>query len=228
MIQLKFESILEQSFRQRQHAIDRYCEQHRAKYLDMGANIAPDLANWRAVWNRLAFAILSANAPFQRAVDALGYANKRRGSCDARHLARMGHTPAKADYLNQLTCGPALLTLCRQSDETSHTHRLRLRHDVQGLGLCKASFASALLEPLTADVACIDTHMQKVYLGNRGFKTLSLDTYLTTESKVRAVGVNHGISTFLAQWLIWDHVRGVVEPHAIFPGAHKLLERKGR
>ena len=29
-------------------------------------------------------------------------------------------------------------------------------------------------------------------------------------------------------WLIWDHVRGVVEPHAIFPWAHKLPERKGQ
>ena len=109
-----------------------------------------------------------------------------------------------------------------------HAHRLRLRHDVSGLGLCKASFASALLEPMTADVACIDTHMQKVYFGSRGFRTLSLDVYLGAEAKVRAVGERHEVSTFVAQWLIWDHVRGVVEPHAIFPGAHKLPERKGQ
>jgi len=44
--------------------------------------------------------------------------------------------------------------------------------------------------------------------------------YLAVESKIRAVAERHGISTFLAQWLIWDHARGTITTHAVFPGTH--------
>ncbi len=63
--------------------------------------------------------------------------------------------------------------------------------------------------------------MQKVYLGHSSFKSLSRDVYRACEAKVRKVAKRFGVCTFVAQWLIWDHVRGKVETHAIFPGAHK-------
>lgn len=42
------------------------------------------------------------------------------------------------------------------------------------------------------------------------------------EAKIRTYANCFSCSTFLAQWLIWDHVRGgEMNAHAIFPGSHK-------
>ena len=147
--------------------------------------------------------------------------NRHKGQVDADTLVGYRMTPDKAEWCNRLPVGRPLLALTRQDSETYHDHRLRLKRDVLGLGLCKASFLTALLDPLNADVACIDTHMQKVYLGNTGFRSLSMTTYLGVEAKVRKVAERHHVSTFLAQWMIWDHTRGSTTTHAIFPGSHK-------
>ena len=105
---------------------------------------------------------------------------------------------------------------------------MRLQKEVLGLGLAKASFAACLLYPLDADLACIDTWIQKVFLGNTGFKSLGLADYLLVESKIRTFANCFGVSTFLAQWLIWDHARGgSANSHSIFPGSHKTGEIRG-
>jgi thermostable 8-oxoguanine DNA glycosylase len=92
---------------------------------------------------------------------------------------------------------------------------------IAGLGLAKASFAACLLYPLEADLACIDTHIQKVYLGFDRFRSLNHATYCAVEEQIRELAQRVGISTFLAQWLIWDFSRGTVSSHDIFPGGHK-------
>lgn len=219
--QLRFEFIVEDSFRARSKAIDRYLDASRDKYLSMGQMIAPDLGNWTQVYSRAAFAILSANVPFDFAVKALAYVNRHKGDVTPRGIAPYGMVPAKANYVNAIPVGKGCLTWCRQGKETCHAHRLRLWKSVNGLGLCKASFLSALLEPLDADVACVDTHMQTVYLSTSGFKRLNLSTYLEVEAKVRQVAERHHIGTFIAQWAIWDHTRGSLTDHAVFPGTHK-------
>jgi thermostable 8-oxoguanine DNA glycosylase len=99
---------------------------------------------------------------------------------------------------------------------------MELKRRVKGLGLAKASFAACLLYPLDADLACVDTWIQKVFLGHTGFKSLSLGDYLLVESKIRTYANCFNVSTFVAQWLIWDHARGgAANAHAIFPGGHK-------
>jgi len=98
---------------------------------------------------------------------------------------------------------------------------LRLQKTVLGLGLAKASFTACLLYPLTSDLGCVDTHICKVYLGVQTFKQLSVKNYLLVEAKIRAIALRAGINTFLAQWLIWDHTRGAMMDHDIFPGNHK-------
>lgn len=219
MIQLAFSTILEQSFRARQRAIDRYCAANVDRYTAMAEFIRPDLHDDHAIYARVAFAILSANAPFKHAQAALGYVlNRPQGHVNEGSLMRFGIIPARAAYLNAL---PVMSTLLRTPAESWHAYRMRLRHDVRGLGLAKASFAACLLYPTTADLACVDTHMQKVYFGHTKFHDLSVVDYLACERKVRAVAEKFSVGTFIAQWMIWDHVRGKIETHAIFPGAHK-------
>ena len=220
MAQLAFQSVLDDSFRERQRLIDRYCVENRERYQGFATLVTPSYMDWKAVWSRLAFAVLSANALFDFAVKALGYANRNIGHAEVDTLANYGMVPAKADYINALPQGRATMDLLKWHAETWHTYRMRLTK-VKGLGLAKASFAASLLYPLEADVACVDTHMQKVYLGHAAFKSINLKTYLAVEDKVRKVAHRHSVNTFLAQWMIWDCVRGKVENHAIFPGAHK-------
>lgn len=221
MIQTTFVPLLEHSLRERQRAIDLYCAQNREVYLGMAQMISPDVDNWTQVYSRVAFAILSANTKFESAVKALAHVNRNKGQVTRRELVKYTMTPAKADWVNAIPTGKAIFTLCRQHGETYHEQRLRLTRELYGTGLCKASFLTALLDPLNADVACIDTHMQKVYLGATSWRKVSMRDYLAMETKIREVGQRHLVSTFLAQWMIWDHVRGTVTSHAIFPGSHK-------
>ena len=223
MSQLALGTIMEHSVRERQRAIHRYITLHRDTYRGMATLITPDPSNASQVWARLAFAILSANAPFEHAVGALAYCAKHKGRVEwGTGLERYaGMVPAKVDYVNALPLGGTVLTLTRHEDEPWHDYRMRLYQDVAGLGLCKASFAAALMDPIEADVACVDTHIQRVYLGHRAFKALNRATYLEVEDQIRRVARQYGLGTFLTQWLIWDHARGRLTDHAVFPGAHK-------
>ena len=213
--QLAFTSVLQDSFRER--AIDRYLTRYRAQYQEWSAEITPAHGDQATIRGRVMFAILSANTNFALALRAWQYAMSVP-RVDADLLVTYGMVPAKAAWCNAVGTGE---TLTKRAEETDHTHRVRLQRTVKGLGLTKASFAVGLLSPTTADVACIDTHMQHVYLGRTKFHALRLPEYLTVEAEVRKVAQRHDVGTFVAQWAIWDHARGHPEPHAFLAGAHK-------
>jgi thermostable 8-oxoguanine DNA glycosylase len=144
------------------------------------------------------------------------------GKLKAEDLTPFGMVPAKADYCNEAWELLKTSFWGKIEAQNWHGYRLSLQHRFRGLGLAKASFAVALLYPLEADVACIDTWMQKVFLGRESFKQLGLKDYMAVEARVRRYGRRFGVSTFLAQWMIWDHARGgKPNSHAIFPGSHK-------
>jgi len=219
--QLEFTTILNEEFAAREKRIVGYIVENRELYEGFARAITPASYTREVIYSRIAFAILSANAPFEDSVKALNVAIKRAGKLRPQDIVFYKMVPAKAKYLNKLW-NMHLQGLCKQEIEGWHEYRMRLRASVKGLGLAKASFAAALLYPLEADVACIDTWIQKVFLGHQGFKSLGLGDYLTVEAKIRTYANCFGCSTFLAQWLIWDHARGgAVNAHAIFPGSHK-------
>lgn len=219
--QLAFTTILNDAFAQYERQIVAYMAKNKSKYLSFAQFITPDYASDTAIYSRIAFAILSANAPFDDSVKALDVVMQKRGRVTANDIAWFKMVPAKAKWLNTLS-RKDMFAFLLMADEPWHDYRLRLRRDIKGLGLAKASFAAALLYPLEADIACIDTWIQKVFLGNSGFKSLSVRDYLLVESKIRTYANCFGISTFLAQWMIWDHARGNgASNHAIFPGSHK-------
>ena len=222
--QLAFSTILNDAFAQYERRIAHYCLNNKDKYVGMAKMITPDLSDKEAVYARIAFAILSANAPFDDAVKALGVAIKKKDKLQWRDIVWYKQVPAKAKYcveawrlIRQDSC-----IATKDNDESWHEYRLRLKREFKGLGLAKASFAACLLYPLEADLACVDTWIQKVFLGHTGFKSLGLRDYLTVEAKIRTYAACFDVSTFIAQWLIWDHARGgVANSHAIFPGSHK-------
>ena len=233
-MQTELTDILEHSFRTREKSLDKYIQENALEYIGCAKLITPSLTDWGMIWDRVAFAILSANTGFRQAVKALAYATEHKGNVSKYVLMGLGMVPAKAEYLNQLavsitTGGKTQFDILKDHSETWIEYRLRLKNEVKGLGLAKASFAASLLYPLDSDLACLDTWMQKHFLSRYkhtahsrlGFRTLGLKDYLIIEEKVRQKARKHGINTFLCQWLIWDYLRGSKTDHAIFPGSHK-------
>lgn len=228
--QLEFTTILNDVFAQYERRIAQYIFANKEKYEGFAHVITPGKYTDDEIFYRVAFAILSANSPFDDSVKALNICIKKREQGIAvkpQDIVWFKQVPAKAKYINRLN-RIDLQSLLRGENllhkdklETWHEYRIRLKHSVKGLGLAKASFAACLLYPLDADLACVDTWIQKVFMGHTGFKNLGIADYLLVESKIRTFANCFGISTFLAQWLIWDHVRGNVSNHAIFPGSHK-------
>jgi thermostable 8-oxoguanine DNA glycosylase len=222
--QLEFTTILNDAFAQYEKRIIGYMASNREKYEGFARFITPNLDIDADIFARIAFAILSANSPFDDSVKALNVAVKKYAKAvviKSEDIVWFKMIPAKAKYLNRLA-RLNLQSLRRERDESWHEYRMRLKAKILGLGIAKASFAAALLYPLEADLACVDTWIQKVFLGNTGFKSLGIADYLLVEAKIRTYANCFGINTFLAQWMIWDHARGgSINEHAIFPGSHK-------
>lgn len=224
--QLAFQTVLDDSFRSHERKLLSYMVANVEQYKGFARLITPSLADSSQVFSRVAFAILSANARFEDSVKALDYAVERfeygRNFTEA-DLISLQMVPAKAEYLTlaAIKVSQELEWFERSELETWQEYRERLI-GIKGLGRAKASFACCLLYPLEADLACVDTWIQKVFLGNAGFRNLSKPTYEQVEAKIRAYARRFNVSTFLAQWLIWDHARGgQANNHAIFPGSHK-------
>lgn len=234
--QLRFTSVTAHAFRQHRKACLKYMEDHKAIYRTWAALIEPNRGDSHEVWGRLAFSVLSARERFPATCAAWE---------DVRHLGPAGVLAKTVPALKVMMRGAGLSLpgsktralralsaqflnngaawFLRWDCETWHSYRLRLT-GVFGLGLAKASFAVCLLYPTTADVACLDTWMLKVFDGP---KAPGLPYYLQTERKVRHWGFLVGVPTFIAQWMVWDHARGTQENHGIlagFPGAHKDSE----
>jgi thermostable 8-oxoguanine DNA glycosylase len=223
--QQSFETVLADSFRSHERRMVRYMTENREKYLASASFIDCNVKDRDFVFSRIAFAILSANTPFDASVRALNYVLENKGTASRKDIQEFTCVPAKADYVNKLwdSCVIGHAFYLRDAGESWSEYRYRLQREVKGLGLAKASFAVSLLYPLQADVACIDTWMQKVFLGNSSFKQLSKATYEIVEAKVRKYARRVGVGTFIAQWMIWDHARGGMHnEHAIFPGSHKV------
>ena len=226
MKQLALDSIIRHSFKVREKRIRKYISENKHEYTKFARRITPNLADPAQVWDRIAFAILSANCNFEMAVKALAYATECKGNAVAKDMARFGMVPRKAEYLNKLSRGIDILQYVKGDSESWCDYRWRLKSRILGLGLAKATFTACLLYPLEADLGCVDTHMCKFYLNLTSFQTLSLKRYRSIEAKIRAIAKRARINTFLAQWLIWDHTRGIVSDHNIFPGSHAHLEER--
>lgn len=205
-------------------SLNTYAARHGEVYRGLARMIEPNRTDPEAIRTRVAFAILSANCPFDDAVLALNYCAEHAWQPEPGSCAKYKQVPAKEGFIRTLAATDPFSYL-KRDDESWHAYRMRLRK-VPGLGLAKASFAAALLYPSTADVACLDTWMQKVFLRHTGFQTLSVKVYVAIEARVRRFARKHKLpSTFVAQWVIWDSARdGAPNPHQIFPGSHKAEE----
>jgi len=204
---------------------EEYVRSWKRRYVKMAKAIEPDRTRWQDVWDRVAWAILTANATYDstRAAFALARAD-REDVAGVRWNGISGMTPAKVDYLAALHVHDGTFWYLRNhgvlvvggGGESWDAYRLRLARSVRGLSLTKASYAACMLYPLEADVACLDTWVQKIFTWTSGFKSLSLAEYRAVEDQVRVIARRHGVSTALCQWMLWDCVRGTVTDQWVF------------
>lgn len=94
------------------------------------------------------------------------------------------------------------------------TAEWRARVNVRGLGLAKISFAAALLNPEDSPCVCLDRHMTRYFTGEVT-RTPNPRQYSKHEVALVKIGKRYGISGFVAQWVVWDWLRGREESHLI-------------
>lgn len=212
--QLHFDTIVHDAWRTQDAIFHAYATRHLATYYEYARTITPNLLNWRHVWDRVAFAILSANTDAQLAATALRSMRTERDQThkpgmEIRVTGAPGITPDRLTYVRALPVGEKTAFLRRHRHETWDEYRIRLRNENHGLGITKASYAVALLYPLDADVCCLDVWMQRVLYRDRehDFAWLSDDQYRALEARVRGVANTLAICTALAQWIMWDFIR---------------------
>ena len=87
-------------------------------------------------------------------------------------------------------------------------YRDYVRQSVKGLAWAKSSFATMLVKG-QADVACVDTHMYRLFKGQPARGQIKGPEYLDLEHRVRVLAQRHGVSTSVCQHALWDGMRGV-------------------
>lgn len=199
-----------------------YVRLNRTRYWDFCEAIQPDLTQWEHVYERLAFAILSANARFENTARALTYVTDRiwnGGVVRDFELVKFGGgiTGNKAGYLNLLKQRCSVMEHLKREEESWTDYRSRLARSILGLGITKASFAACLLYPLEADVCCLDVWMCRA-LGTRFPNRWTAPYYESLEGQVRQIALSCRMPMFPVQWSIWSWARGRVDDHQIFKG----------
>lgn len=232
--QLHLRQVEAAAFRAQRQRTLAYMRQHRAQYLTWARLITPDLGNDDQVWERLLFAILSAQERFDKTCAAF-VALTTIGRLDlatwtVRSIARELRQVGLYSFNQKAQC---VRDLCRDvdihlqpkgnyPDPTWDAYARRLEK-IRGLGIVKARFAACLLYPLEADLACIDTWLCRLFLGAPGTDVLTRPIYHRLERRIRIWSRLAEVPMFVGQWMIWDCTRGVQEDHSPlrFPGGHK-------
>ena len=197
-----------------------------ARIHEVWAAIIEPVGDDQSIYDRYLFAFLSINTPFEHTCSAFlrmrgrYWLDASEAEASIRRSPLVSYAPTKARdivaFTTRFLAHPEVWRI--RADETAADTRARL--NVQGLGTAKLSFALALLAPTSANVACVDRHIQRWARGSIK-NTLAVKTYANIERSLVAVGQRYGVSAFVAQWTIWDWQRGREETHAIIADDRK-------
>ncbi len=217
----KFEPNKEWPLSSNSLAANEFLGVHRQQYLDLATAIIPPMTEEEIRW-RFIFAILSTNSPFD--ATCVAYENLRLSTSSKSSPLR------KRDIVSLLrsskgNAGPVMYHNVKAKSILSlkvptltgglEKWRTECVGKIHGLGIAKASFAICLLYPHWADFCCIDTHMWRFLTGNVASKGISPPQYRWAENEIATIAQRHGVAPFIAQWGIWDMMRGRTEDHAV-------------
>lgn len=206
-----------------------YADRNRQRYLDWCGGV--ESGPFDAV-DKLEFAVISAHTRFDFSIDgflasrgidnvqdlgnALAYSRvtapgfKAAAILNLRDMVLYGDTP--------------LPNRCYQD--------YRREWKLPGLGHCKLSFGACLIDPMGANVVCLDTHILQVYMGRMPSKSevgrcyRRLDVYEGIEAQLLAEAVEVGLPPFAYQWAVWDWKRARVDHKP--PMDHSFLWQGGQ
>ena len=200
-----------------------YARANRQRYLDWADGVAQ--APYTAV-DLFEFAAISAHCPMEKAIAGWRATRAIKGVseiAEALNSAGVFAPGKKAGYIAEYR---------RLRPMPSFPYRAYRRDTkLAGLGYCKLSFACCLIDPLGADVVCLDTHMLQVYMGHRpGDRDVRkcytcLAHYEYMEDQVLAEAAQVGLPPFAYQWAVWDWKRARVDLK--LPLDHSFLWRGG-
>ena len=169
-----------------------------------------------ALYWRMVFALLSVHSNFEHTCAA--WLDLKGGEVETRYpmatltvlrrWRRIQYPLTKARFISDLWHGVHEGGQCywpQGLDDTSYRDYLRV--NTRGLAWAKGSFAVMLVKG-SADVACIDTHMWRLFHGAPRREQIKGPEYLELESRVRVLAQRHGVSTSVAQHALWSGIRG--------------------
>lgn len=173
------------------------------------AESAPEL-----FW-RMAFAILSVHSNFGATCGAWQELRSLEVDCHypmaslavLKRWPRVQYPGQKAKFLARLWDAIWQEGECFWPDGlTDCAYRGYIRESVSGLAWAKSSFAVMLVNPggRGVDVACIDTHMYRMFTGQPARGQIRGPEYLKLEGQVRGLAQRHGVSCSVAQHALWD------------------------
>ncbi|KKL76654.1 hypothetical protein LCGC14_2042770 [marine sediment metagenome] len=203
-----------------------YAHHNRHRYLDWCHEL--ELSPYSAV-DKMEWAIISAHCKFS--VSLAGFKATRdiedlQALADALYANGVLAPGNKAAYILDLRdrCLYGETPLPEACYQT-----YRREYKFRGLGHCKLSFGSCLIDPLGSNVVCLDTHILQVYLGYRPTPReinriyTKLDEYEDIESFLLAEAEEVDLPPFAYQWAVWDWKRARYD--LLPPSDHSFLWR---
>ena len=188
-------------------------------YLGEAERVRDNCPKGQPIWP-IVFALLSVNAPFGatcKAYEALRDEDTNLlDFWSVLQVVRSSHAPdgvvsypwTKSKWIQTFVDSFRHDGVDFRPFVTDTDYRSYLQVNVKGLGLAKASFATMLVNG-SADVACIDTHMYRLFEGKPAQTAVRAKTYLRLEESVRTMAYRHGLPTSVAQHCLWDAMRGI-------------------
>ena len=205
-----------------------YANANRERYLDWCGEI---LHSPYTPLDKLEFAIISAHCNMGYAIEgwlATRGINHITPLAETLHANNVMAPGLKAGYImhlrDMLDDGYPIPHECYQE--------FRRAHKYPGLGHCKLSFATALIDPIGSNVVCLDTHILQVYLNTRPTTAqvnriyAHLPTYESIEGELIQEANEINLPPFAYQWATWDWKRARVDH--LPPLDHSFMWRDGR
>lgn len=189
------------------------CSQH-----EVWADIIEPNGSEQSIYDRYLFAFLSINTAFKPNCEAYERMRGRKWTDaeETEHAIRLtpsvAFAPTKAKDIAAFTRRYLANPQAFSRRPLEAPSALRARLNIQGLGQAKLSFALALACPTTSNVVCLDRHVQRWATG-KNRNGLSPREYGRIEDALVKVGQCYGVSAFVAQWCVWDWMRGHEENH---------------
>ena len=187
-------------------ALDNYVLEHKNRYLTFLNEVANSPFSPE---DKVEFAIISANAPLERCIE--GFLATRDRKLSRQELGEKLHmSGVNAPYVKGL-----YLQAYRDAPIVPEPPYRAFRRDIKiaGLGHCKMSFASCLIDPFNPEVVCIDSNVAKHFGWDAVRLFASLRQYEDAEALLLENAARLEVPPFLYQWAVFDFRRGQMHPH---------------